>query len=97
MKFTNKLREFTGTLKREITIYRLVLKDKRTPLIPKLLLFLSIGYLLMPFDLIPDFIPVIGQIDDVIIAPLLFYTALKLIPNYIIEEYRNLDYGINQV
>ena len=88
MKFTNKLKEFTKTLKKEINIYRLVLKDKRTPLIPKLLLFLAIGYLLFPFDIIPDFIPVIGQFDDIIIVPLLFNAALRLIPDNIIKEYK---------
>ena len=71
------------------------MKDPRTPLIPKLLLFLALGYLLMPFDLIPDFIPVIGQIDDIIIVPLLFYLAIKFIPKDIIDKYRDMEYGLN--
>jgi uncharacterized membrane protein YkvA (DUF1232 family) len=52
------------------------------------LLGLAIGYLLLPFDLIPDFIPVIGHLDDVIIVPGLIYLALKMIPNEIILECR---------
>lgn len=52
------------------------------------MLGLAIGYLLLPFDLIPDFIPVIGHLDDVIIVPGLIYLALKMIPNEIIHECR---------
>lgn len=54
----------------------------------KVLLGLAIGYLLLPFDLIPDFIPVIGHLDDVVIVPGLIYLALKMIPNEIILECR---------
>ena len=92
-KLTNKLNSFSKTLKKEINIFRLILKDKRTPIIAKILLALAIGYLLLPFDIIPDFIPVVGQIDDIIIVPVLFYAALKLIPKNIINEYRIIEYG----
>lgn len=83
-----KLKILFQTLKHEIQIYRLVLGDARTPLLAKLLLGLAVGYLLLPFDLIPDFIPVIGQLDDLIIVPMLFWLALKLIPKEIIAESR---------
>ena len=76
-------------MKNEIIIYRLVLKDDRTPLAAKLLLWLAISYLLMPFDLIPDFIPVLGQVDDLVIVPLLFYSAISIIPKNIIDEHRS--------
>ena len=92
-KLTNKLKSFSKTLKKEINIFRLILKDKRTPIPAKVLLGLAIGYLLLPFDIIPDFIPVLGQIDDIIIVPVLFYAALKLIPKNIINEYRIIEYG----
>ena len=88
MKWTLKFKLFSKALKKEINIYRLVLRDRRTPLLAKALLAAAIGYLLLPFDLIPDFIPVLGQVDDIIIVPVLFYFALKLIPVNIIEEYR---------
>lgn len=85
-----KLKSFSKKIKKELTLYRLVLKDKRTPLTAKLLLGAAIGYILLPFDFIPDFIPVIGQLDDLIIVPLLVYLALKIIPGEIICEYKVL-------
>ena len=54
----------------------------------KWLLWLAIAYLLLPFDLIPDFIPVLGQLDDVLIVPGLVYLALMMIPPDIIDECR---------
>ncbi len=62
-------------------MYRLISHHPQTPLFAKILLGLAIGYLLLPFDLIPDFIPVIGQLDDLVIVPGLIYLALKLIPD----------------
>lgn len=52
----------------------------------KFLLWLAIGYVLLPFDLIPDFLPVIGQLDDLIIVPGLIYLALRIIPDAVIQE-----------
>jgi uncharacterized membrane protein YkvA (DUF1232 family) len=84
----DKLKSLGKQLKREFAVYRLVLKHPQTPWIAKLFLGLAIGYLLLPFDLIPDFIPVIGQLDDVVIIPLLVYLALLFIPKSIIQSCR---------
>ncbi|MEO8512374.1 MAG: DUF1232 domain-containing protein [Ignavibacteria bacterium] len=89
-KLTGKLKAFTKTVKREVSIYRRVMQDERVPLTAKILLWLAIGYLLLPFDIIPDIIPVFGQLDDIIIVPALIYFALKLIPVGIIDEYRSI-------
>ena len=75
-----KLKEIAARLKAEFDFYRRLQKHPRTPVLAKMLLWLAISYLLMPFDLIPDFLPVIGQLDDVIVIPLLIYFALKLTP-----------------
>lgn len=75
-------------LKREINVYRLVLKDPRTPRIAKWLLAAAIVYVLSPIDLIPDFIPVLGHLDDLIIVPTLVILALKMIPKDVITDCR---------
>lgn len=83
-----KFRLLSGTLKRELRVYQLVLRDPRTPTVAKLFLGLAVGYILLPFDLIPDFIPVIGHLDDVVIVPGLVWFALRLIPAEIVAECR---------
>lgn len=75
-------------LKRELRVYRLVLRHRETPKLAKVLLGLAVGYALLPFDLIPDFVPVVGQLDDLVIVPALVLPALKLIPESLIEECR---------
>lgn len=81
-----KLKQIAGKIKAEFEFYRRLQKHPKTPLLAKALLWLAIGYLLMPFDLIPDFIPIIGQLDELVIIPLLLYFALKLTPPQIILE-----------
>ncbi|UCC16681.1 MAG: DUF1232 domain-containing protein [Dehalococcoidales bacterium] len=63
-------------------------KDPRIPLYVKILMLLIIAYALSPVDIVPDFIPVLGYIDDLIILPLGIYLVLKLIPEEIKAEYR---------
>lgn len=84
----DKLKSVGKQFKTDLKIYRLVLRDSRTPFIAKVLLGTAVGYALMPFDLIPDFLPVVGHLDDVIIVPGLVYVALKLIPKELVEEHR---------
>jgi uncharacterized membrane protein YkvA (DUF1232 family) len=84
----NGVKELAKTLRRELATYRLVLKDRRTPWLAKACFWLAIGYLLLPFDLIPDFIPVLGQLDDLILVPGLIYLALKLTPPNVIADCR---------
>ena len=67
-----------------------MLKHPRTPRLSKFLLALAVGYALLPFDLIPDFIPLIGHLDDLVIVPILVIVALKIIPKDVVEECRNL-------
>jgi uncharacterized membrane protein YkvA (DUF1232 family) len=75
-------------LRQELRVWRLVLADRRTPLVSRLLLWLAVGYLLLPFDLVPDFIPVLGQLDDLIIVPGLVVAALWLVPREVVADCR---------
>ncbi len=65
---------------RSLTILRAVHADPRTPWYCRALLYLAIAYAVCPVDLIPDFIPVIGHLDDLVILPLLAGTAWLLLP-----------------
>jgi uncharacterized membrane protein YkvA (DUF1232 family) len=65
-----------------------VYRHKKTPWYAKLSIIITLGYLLSPIDLIPDCIPVLGYLDDLIIVPLLILLSIKLIPNDIFEECR---------
>jgi uncharacterized membrane protein YkvA (DUF1232 family) len=82
------LKHIPQHLKTEFAVYRLVLHHPQTPKFAKFLLGLAIAYVLLPFDLIPDFIPVIGHLDDALIVPGLIYLALKLIPSEVMAECR---------
>jgi uncharacterized membrane protein YkvA (DUF1232 family) len=76
-------------LKREFDYYRRVAKHPDTPRSARILLSLAIGYALLAFDLIPDFIPVIGHLDDAIIIPGLVLLALRVVPKEILKECRS--------
>ena len=83
-----RLRSVGKTLKSELKVYRLVLEDRRTPTVAKIMLALAVGYLLLPFDLIPDFIPIIGHLDDAVIVPALVVIAVKMIPREVLDQAR---------
>lgn len=83
-----RLKVYANRLKQEVAFYQRLLKHPLTPLIAKGLIWLAVGYLLLPFDLIPDFIPVLGQLDDLVLIPLLIMLALRLTPKNVIEDCR---------
>ena len=84
----SKLKSIAARVKRELKLYKLVLKDIRTPKPAKILLGIAFVYAISPIDLIPDFIPVIGYLDDIIILPALVFGALKLVPKEVVEDCR---------
>jgi len=83
-----KLKSVGNSLKREIRFYQMVVQDSRTPKVSKILLGIAVGYVLLPFDIIPDFIPVIGHIDDAIIVPALVLMALRKVPPSVLNDCR---------
>ena len=83
-----KAKAVVEAFKREVKVYRLVLADRRTPWLARVLLGAAVAYALSPIDLIPDFIPVAGYLDDVVIVPGLVYLALRLVPREVVQECR---------
>lgn len=82
------LKETAKKLKRDIPAVYLALKKKETPWYAKAMALLTIGYALSPIDLIPDFIPVLGYLDDLILLPLLVTATIRLIPKEVFERCR---------
>lgn len=82
------LRAKAHSLKRETMALYYAARDPRTPLAAKLITVLVVAYALSPIDLIPDFIPVLGLLDDLILVPLGIALALRLIPAEAMAEGR---------
>jgi uncharacterized membrane protein YkvA (DUF1232 family) len=82
------LKERVKRLKNEVKALTLCLKDPRLGWPARIVILLAVGYALSPIDLIPDFFPVIGFLDDFIILPLLIVLAVKLVPEGLLDEYR---------
>ncbi len=88
------LKERAKQLKTDIPAVFLALKHKDTPLGAKILAAITVAYALSPIDLIPDFIPVIGYLDDLLILPVLVVWTIKLIPPEVMAECREKSAGL---
>jgi len=85
----SSLREKAKQLKIDVYALYLAYKDPRVPWHAKIFIALIVGYALSPIDLIPDFIPVLGYLDDLIIIPAGISLSLKMIPKEVLEECRD--------
>lgn len=83
-----RLKTTVARIRREVRVWLLVLKDPRTPRVSKWLLGAALAYLASPVDLVPDFIPVLGQLDDLLIVPGLVWLATRFIPHVVVAECR---------
>ncbi|MER9642416.1 YkvA family protein [Mesorhizobium sp. M0239] len=81
------LNEWARTIKRDVHALYLAARDPRTPWYAKALAVCVAGYALSPIDLIPDFIPVIGYLDDVILVPGVL-AVVRMIPPEVMAEHR---------
>jgi uncharacterized membrane protein YkvA (DUF1232 family) len=84
----NQLRDRARELKREAYAVYLAALDPRTPWYVKLLIFFVVAHTFSPIDLIPDFIPILGYLDDLIITPGGLWLAVRLIPVEVMAEAR---------
>ncbi|MDE2595732.1 MAG: DUF1232 domain-containing protein [Sphingomonadales bacterium] len=82
------IRRWAAALKRDVGVLWLAARDPEVPLAAKLLAGAVAAYALSPIDLIPDFIPVLGYLDDLLIVPLGVWAALRLIPPVTVDRLR---------
>ena len=87
-------KERAKKLKSDIPTVFLALKDKETPMLAKIFAALTVVYALSPVDLIPDVIPVLGYLDDVILLPMLVALTIKFIPKEVLEKNRKAAEGL---
>ena len=83
------LRIWAGKIKRDVRMLWLAARDPRTPWQAKLVAGVVAAYALSPIDLIPDFIPVLGYLDDLVLVPVGIWLAVKLIPIDLVAELRS--------
>ena len=84
----SKLTERAKKLKTDIPAVILALGERRTPWYAKIIAAIVVIYALSPIDLIPDFIPVLGYLDDIIILPALIALCVRCIPEDVFSDYR---------
>jgi uncharacterized membrane protein YkvA (DUF1232 family) len=90
MRFLEKLKDQASQLKRELHALWLAYGDARTPWPARILIVCVIAYAVSPIDLIPDPVPVIGYLDDLILLPLGIALAIRMIPDDVMTDCRKL-------
>ena len=83
-----RLGSWARTLKRDVVALWIAARDPRTPLAAKLVAGAVAAYALSPIDLIPDFIPVLGYLDDLLLLPAGIWLAVRLVPGELLAEFR---------
>ena len=88
MPSLSRLKQWARNVKRDVHALYLAARDPRVPWYAKAVALAVAAYALSPLDLIPDFVPVLGYLDDIIIVPLGILLAIRLIPPQIMAEHR---------
>ena len=83
-----KGKDIAQRIRTELAYYRMLAENARTPWLSKVLIGVAVAYLLSPVDIIPDFIPILGHLDDVLLVPGLIWLAVSLIPSSVKAEAR---------
>ncbi|MGG4343117.1 YkvA family protein [Paenibacillus lautus] len=83
----DRIKKWAWILKRKVFLLYFAYKDSRTPWYAKIFAICVVAYAFSPIDLIPDFIPVLGYLDDVILVPLGIAITLKMIPKAVVQEH----------
>ena len=83
-----RAKQWAGTIKRDVVAVWIAARDPRVPWYTKVVAGAVAGYALSPIDLIPDFVPVLGYLDDLVIVPAGTLLTVRLIPDGLMEEFR---------
>lgn len=83
-----KIKIWAQKIKEDIYTLFLASRDPRIPFPAKVIMVITVAYAFSPIDLIPDFIPVIGYLDDLLLLPIGIWLSIKLIPKAVVKEYR---------
>ena len=84
----SRVGQWAQIVKRDTVCLYLAARDPRTPWYAKAIASLVVAYALSPIDLIPDFIPIIGYLDDILLVPMGLWIALRMVPDDVIEDCR---------
>ena len=89
------IRAWAQTIKRDVVALWIAARDNRTPWHVRCLSIFVAAYALSPIDLIPDFVPALGYLDDLVFVPLGIWLAVQLIPTNLMDEFRRaaIDHG----
>lgn len=88
MSVIERIKTWARRIKRDAVTLWFAYRDPRTPWAVKALCIFVVGYALSPIDLIPDFIPVLGYLDDAILLPGLIWLAVRLLPHEVLSDCR---------
>ena len=88
MQWIERTKSWARKVKRDVVALYLAARDRRTPIIAKITAAGVVAYALSPIDLIPDFVPVLGYLDDLVIVPLGILLVVSLIPPELMAEFR---------
>ena len=77
----------------QVRVHTLIMRHAQTPLQSKILLGFALGYAISPIGLIPDFIPIVGYVDDIIIVPILMVLAVRMVPPGVVEDCKRRAIG----
>lgn len=88
MKILKKIKILAKELKRNVLVLWFAIRNNQTPLFAKVMAFFTVAYAFSPIDLIPDFIPVLGYLDELVLIPIFVWITLRLIPESVLVQSR---------
>ncbi|MDB5743216.1 MAG: hypothetical protein JWR68_1531 [Polaromonas sp.] len=88
MAITDPIRQWARRIKRDAVMLWFARRHPATPLLAKVVCFVAVAYALSPIDLIPDFIPVLGYLDEALLLPAMIWLAVRLLPDEVVATCR---------